>query len=108
SLNEKYYGSQMSCDETIAYEWARIPHFYNAFYVYKYATGFSAAVQIAGDVLQGKNIEEYKKFLTTGGSDYPLNELKIAGVNLVEGGPVEACMVAFENTLAEFEKAFSN
>lgn len=108
SLNSRYYGDQICADDTISYEWARIPHFYNAFYVYKYATGFSAAVQIANDVLQGKNVEAYKKFLSTGGSDYPLNELKIAGVDLVEGGPVEACMVAFENTLAEFEKAFSN
>jgi oligoendopeptidase F len=107
NLNRKYYGPGMTYDDTISYEWSRIPHFYNAFYVYKYATGFSAAVQIAGDLLQNKNVESYKKFLSSGGSDYPLEELKIAHVDLVGGEPVEACMRAFEKALDEFEKAFS-
>lgn len=107
-LNKKYYGPVMCYDDTIPYEWARIPHFYNAFYVYKYATGFSAAVQIAGDLLQNKNVESYKKFLSSGGSDYPLEELKIAHVDLVGGEPVEACMRAFASALDEFEKTFSN
>jgi oligoendopeptidase F len=107
-LNSKYYGPGMTYDDTIPYEWARIPHFYNAFYVYKYATGFSAAVQIAGDLLQNRNVAAYKKFLSSGGSDYPLEELKIANVNLVGGEPVEACMRAFADALDEFEKIFSN
>ena len=105
-LNREYHGNEMCQDDTISYEWARIPHFYNAFYVYKYATGFSAAVQIATNVLQGKNVDAYKRFLCSGGSDHPLEELKIAGVDLVEGGPVEECMHAFDAALAEFEKAF--
>lgn len=105
-LNKKYYGPGVAYDDTIPYEWSRIPHFYNAFYVYKYATGFSAAVQIAGDLLQNKNVESYKKFLSSGGSDYPLEELKIAHVDLAGGKPVEACMRAFENALDDFEKIF--
>lgn len=105
-LNKTYYGPGMAYDDTISYEWARIPHFYNAFYVYKYATGFSAAVQIAKGLMQNTGQEGYKKFLSSGGSDYPLEELKIANVDLVGGGPVEACMRAFEDALAEFEKAF--
>lgn len=106
-LNKKYYGPGMTYDDTITYEWSRIPHFYNAFYVYKYATGFSAAVQIAGDLLRNRNTGAYKKFLSSGGSDYPLDELKIANVDLVGGEPVEACMRAFEKALDEFEKIFS-
>ncbi len=107
-LNSAYYGPGMEADDTIAFEWARIPHFYNAFYVYKYATGFSAAVQIAQSILQTGDESAYKRFLSTGGSDYPLAELKIANVDLAEGGPVRSCMQAFDQALAEFEKTFSN
>ena len=85
---------------------ARIPHFYNAFYVYKYATGFSCAVQISRHIIETGDASAYKQFLKTGGSDYPLNELKIAGVDLAGGEPVRACMKAFEEALNEFEKLF--
>ena len=107
-LNARYYGKDMQRDEFITYEWARIPHFYNAFYVYKYATGFSCAVQIASDILSGKKdaVSQYIGFLSSGGSGHPLDLLKLAGVNLASGGPVEVCMREFENALAEFEKAF--
>jgi len=106
-LNARYHGSGMREDDTIIYEWARIPHFYNAFYVYKYATGFSCAVAIAQDILSGKKdaVKKYISFLSSGGSDHPLNLLKIAGVDLAGGGPVEACMKEFERALEEFEKA---
>ncbi len=104
-LNARYHGPQMQTDELISYEWARIPHFYNAFYVYKYATGFSCAVQIASDILSGKEgaVERYIKFLSAGGSDHPLELLKIAGVYLEDGTPVEVCMKEFARALAEFE-----
>ena len=107
-LNRVYYGPDIAQDDTIAFEWARIPHFYNAFYVYKYATGFSAAVQIAQDILKTGDASAYRRFLTTGGSDYPLRELKIANVDLADGSPVQACMRAFDAALLEFEKMFSD
>lgn len=105
-LNALYHGKGMKEDDTIVYEWSRIPHFYNAFYVYKYATGFSCAVAIAQDILSGKKnaVDNYIKFLSAGGSDHPLNLLKIAGVDLAGGGPVEACMKEFERALGEFEQ----
>ncbi len=104
-LNARYHGPQMQTDELISYEWARIPHFYNAFYVYKYATGFSCAVQIASDILSGKEgaVERYIKFLSSGGSEHPLELLKIAGVYLEDGTPVEVCMKEFARALSEFE-----
>jgi len=107
-LNAAYYGPGMTEDDTIPFEWARIPHFYNAFYVYKYATGFSAAVQIAQEILKTGDAGAYRRFLTTGGSDYPLAELLTANVDLADGGPVKACMQAFAEALLWFEKSFSN
>lgn len=108
-LNELYHGPSMAKDDTIVYEWARIPHFYNAFYVYKYATGFSCAVNIASDIMSGKKdaVKNYIKFLSSGGSDHPLNLLKIAGIDLASGEPVRVCMQEFEKALTEFEKALS-
>lgn len=107
NLNAAYYGPGMKADDTISFEWSRIPHFYNAFYVYKYATGFSAAVQIAQDILKTGDASAYRAFLTTGGSDYPLRELLVAHVDLKDGGPVAACMREFERAFLEFEEVFS-
>lgn len=106
-LNALYHGKTMQPDDNIRYEWARIPHFYNAFYVYKYATGFSCAVQIAADILAGKKnaVKNYIKFLSSGGSDHPLELLKIANVDLASGQPVEVCMQEFGKALQEFEMA---
>ncbi|MGI6152847.1 MAG: oligoendopeptidase F [Christensenellaceae bacterium] len=105
-LNARYHGPSMQRDDTIIYEWARIPHFYNAFYVYKYATGFSCAVSIAKDILSGKKdaVKNYIRFLSSGGSDHPLELLKIAGVDLASGKPVATCMEEFKSALAGFEK----
>lgn len=105
-LNELYHGPKMALDKEITYEWARIPHFYNAFYVYKYATGFSCAVTIAKNLLSGNRnaVADYIKFLSSGGSNHPLELLKIAGVDLISGEPVDVCMKEFKNTLMEFEK----
>ena len=106
-LNREYYGEAIKTDDTIALEWARIPHFYNAFYVYKYATGFSAAVTIATGIYQRKEgvLEAYKEFLKSGGSDYPLELLKKAGVDFIDGDPIENCMRTFAQILKEFKEA---
>ncbi len=99
-LNKFYYqGVQM--DDEISMEWARIPHFYNAFYVYKYATGFSAAVALANGILQGgpEELAKYLEFLGSGGKDYPLELLKKAGVDMEEPQPVEACLHSFDENL---------
>lgn len=104
-LNEQYYGSDIVADPLIAYEWARIPHFYSSFYVYKYATGFSAAVAIAQRILKdGKSsVEPYLEFLKSGDSDYPLELLKKVGVDLTTPEPVLNALKVFEGLLDEFE-----
>lgn len=103
-LNGLYYAGAEN-NEIMDVEWARIPHFYNAFYVYQYATGFSSAVAIAGRIAEGGDPADYLKFLTTGGSDYPLEELKIAGVDLTKPETVTSAMKVFEETIEEMEKA---
>ena len=100
-LNERYYPGVRSTPETDA-EWARIPHFYNAFYVYQYATGFCSAVAIADSILNHGGAGEYLRFLSTGGSMYPIDELKIAGVDLTSPEPIDRAMKVFAETLDEF------
>ena len=104
-LNDKYYGPSVERDDTIRYEWARIPHFYNAFYVYKYATGYSAATAISGRILEegAPAAQRYIEFLKTGESDHPIELLKIAGVDMSTPQPVRDAMKTFENILNEFE-----
>ena len=106
-LNALYYDGAV-INELQDIEWARIPHFYNAFYVYKYATGFSSAVTIAKKILEENGAEEYLKFLSTGGSDYPLEELKIAGVDLTKPDTVAAALSEFDTALTELEALLSN
>ena len=102
SLVELYYdGAEVP--ENIAYEWAYIPHFYTAFYVFQYATGFSSAVAIASHIVETGDAEGYLKFLTTGGSDYPLNELKLAGVDLTSPQPVKDALKVFADTVDELK-----
>jgi oligoendopeptidase F len=103
-LNALYYGEKMGRDKDIALEWSRIPHFYNAFYVYKYATGFSCAETIVEMLLKEGEpaVKRYTDFLKSGGSDYPLELLKKAGVDLVSGEPIRVCMQAFAEALNEF------
>ncbi|MEL7568897.1 MAG: M3 family oligoendopeptidase, partial [Bacillota bacterium] len=105
-LNKDYYGPDMVADEEIALEWARIPHFYNAFYVYKYATGFSAASALAQGILEEGHpaVARYLEFLRGGGSDYPINLLKKAGVDMNEPQPVIQALQVFEEMLGEMEK----
>ena len=102
-LNELYYNGAV-VDELQDIEWARIPHFYRAFYVYQYATGFSSAVAIASRIFETGDAENYLKFLSTGGSDYPLEELKIAGVDLTKPDTVQNAMKVFADALDEFEQ----
>ena len=101
-LNELYYEGAV-VNELQDIEWARIPHFYNAFYVYQYATGFCSAVSIAKKILEEDGAADYLRFLSTGGSDYPLEELKIAGVDLTRPDTVADAMKEFDKALAELE-----
>ncbi|MDF2521798.1 MAG: oligopeptidase [Clostridia bacterium] len=105
-LNVQYYGPDMIVDELIDMEWSRIPHFYTSFYVYKYATGFSAATSIAHSIInQGKPaIDKYLEFLKSGGSDYPIELLKIAGVDMNTPEPVNNALKVFENLLNQMEE----
>lgn len=105
-LNVQYYGPDMVVDDYIDLEWARIPHFYSSFYVYKYATGFSAATAFSQQMLkEGKPaVDRYLSFLRSGGSDYPLNLLKNAGVDMTTPDPVNNGLKVFEGLLDEFEQ----
>ena len=105
SLNKKYYAN-LAFDELISYEWMRIPHFYSSFYVYKYATGFSAAMAIAGMIRTegAPAVERYKSFLKAGCSLYPLDALKLAGVDLSTPEPVRKALSQFDALLTRYEK----
>ncbi|MBR2569836.1 MAG: oligoendopeptidase F family protein, partial [Paenibacillus sp.] len=105
-LNKKYYGDEMVVDKDIAIEWARIPHFYSSFYVYKYATGFSAAQSFAKQILdEGQPaVERYLGFLKSGGSDFSINILKKAGVDMSTPAPIEEGMSVLESLIEEMEK----
>ena len=104
-LNQEYFGENVVVDEEIKYEWARIPHFYYNFYVYKYATGLSAACHIVNDILSGKEnaVENYKKFLKCGRTKNPLDSLKIAGVDLSQKEVVESAIKMFDEIIEEFK-----
>lgn len=106
SLNEFYYGEDIVIDEEIKYEWARIPHFYNPFYVYKYATGHSAAIALSRKILKegDEAIDKYIDFLKSGGSNYPIDLLKGAGIDMATTQPIENALKVFEKLLDEFEE----
>lgn len=110
NLVKKYFGPNVLCDDLIKYEWARIPHFYYNFYVYKYATGISAASYIVDGILNNKEgaLENYIKFLKLGGSMYPLDELKIAGVNLNSKSVILSAIKTFEKYLKEFKDIYNS
>jgi oligoendopeptidase F len=105
SLNEKYFGNDMVIDDKIAMEWARIPHFYTPFYVYQYATGFAAAVTISQKILeQGEPaVKGYMDFLSSGSSDYPIEVLKKAGVDMTKTDALDGAFQVFDRLLDEFE-----
>ena len=105
-LNKKYFGPNVVVDDKIKYEWMRIPHFYYNFYVYKYATGLSSACYIVDGILNKKEgaLENYLKFLTTGGSMYPTDELKVAGVDINDPKVIESAIKMFDDTINDFRK----
>lgn len=106
-LNEKYFGSSLVIDEEIDIEWARIPHFYYNFYVFQYATGISAALALADRVVNGgkKEKEDYLNFLKSGSSRYPMEILKVAGIDMSTPAPVHAAIEKFRSTLKELKQA---
>ncbi|WP_350344093.1 oligoendopeptidase F [Proteinivorax tanatarense] len=109
NLNEKYFGHDAVIDEPISMEWARIPHFYRSYYVFKYVTGFSAATSIAEDILSNKPQakENYLAFLKGGGSDYAMNLLKKAGVDMTKPDPIEKTIAVFDRLMDELEELMS-
>ena len=106
ALNKLYFGPDMISDDPIALEWTRIPHFFYNYYVFQYATGFSAAVAIAERILaEGESaVADYKKFLSSGGSDDPISLLKIAGVDMSSPESVNAALALFGELVDEMEK----
>ena len=104
-LNVDYFGAEMTVDGEIDYEWERIPHFYTPFYVYQYATGFSAAVAISSRILDGDAdvIDGYRKFLEGGCTKPPVELLKLCGVDLSSPQPVKEALAVFEDLLKRFE-----
>ena len=105
-LNKLYFGEEICVDQEIAMEWARIPHFYTPFYVYQYATGFSAAIALSKQILEqgAPAVEQYKKFLKGGSSMYPLELLKMAGVDMEQKAPVQDALAVFAQYLDEMER----
>lgn len=105
-LNELYFGPDMIVDEQINMEWARIPHFYNSFYVYQYATGFSAAIALSKRILElgEAGVRDYMKFLTGGCAKYPIELLKDAGVDMESPKPVKDAMAVFEDFVNQLEQ----
>lgn len=105
-LNKKYFGKHVNVDEQIGLEWARIPHFYYNYYVYQYATGYSAATSLASQIMTEKDVavDRYINYLKAGSSDFPIEVLKKAGVDMTSKQPILEALDVFEEKLNEFEK----
>ena len=106
NLNKKYFTDEAISDDLIKLEWARIPHFYTSFYVYKYATGISVACKIVSDILENKEgaLDNYMKFLSSGGSDFPLEILKKTGIDIANDDTIDKALEMFRTTLKEFKE----
>lgn len=104
-LNKRYYGGAVTADEAIAVEWARIPHFYYDYYVFQYATGFSAAVALSRRILEGGQsaVDDYLRFLSSGCSKTPIELLKLAGVDMSTPQPVNDALALFDELIMEME-----
>lgn len=104
-LNARYYGDAVERDENIAFEWSRIPHFYYNHYVYQYATGFAAATALSKRILEGEEgaLEKYLTYLKSGSSDYPIEVMKKAGLDMTDATYLEDAMKVFETRLNELE-----
>lgn len=101
NLNLKYHGKDVKLDSKSDMEWSRIPHFYNAFYVYQYATGYSAAIALSQKILAGQN--DYRKFLESGSSEYSIDILKKAGVDMTNPTPIKNALEYFKNLVEQME-----
>ncbi len=106
ALNDAYYGPEVHVDDLISIEWARIPHFYYNFYVYQYATGISASAALAQQILSegAPAVERYRRFLTRGSSDYSINLLRDAGVDMTSPAPIQQALDLFDRYIGEMEK----
>lgn len=106
ALVKKYHGPAVEVDEAIAMEWARIPHFYTPFYVYQYATGYSAAIALSERILSGdpSAVEDYIRFLSGGSSADPIDLLKLAGVDMSSQHPIEEALNLFNNLIIQFKQ----
>jgi oligoendopeptidase F len=105
-LIKDYFGEDLVMDEEVQYEWSRIPHFYRPFYVYKYATGYSSAVALS-EAIRGEGapaVRRYREFLSMGGSAYPLDELKHAGVDLTTTAPIDTALKKFAAVIEDAER----
>jgi len=104
NLNSKYYGPDVVIDDLINIEWARIPHFYSAFYVYKYVTGFVSACSLSRQIVESGNVarDKYLDFLSKGSSNWPLEILREAGVDLLSDAPFEDAIKMFKEWLNEW------
>lgn len=109
NLNDEYYGGLVETDEEVKYEWMRIPHFYNAFYVYKYATGFSAAIAIANNILKEETnaVDNYLSFLKSGGTNFPIELLKTAGIDMSSPQPIEDALLYFGTLVDDLENLYN-
>jgi oligoendopeptidase F len=105
-LNVAYFGKDIVVDPEIDMEWSRIPHFYTAFYVYQYATGYSAAIALSRRILNegAPAVEDYIRFLSSGSSNYPIELLKAAGVDMGTKEPVNQALQLFEELLDQMEE----
>ncbi len=105
-LNKKYFGDEIVIDEEIGLEWSRIPHFYYNYYVFQYATGFSAATALSKQILEEGQpaVDRYLDFLKAGSSDYPIEVLKKAGVDMTSSEPIKQALQVFEEKLTEMEQ----
>ena len=105
-LNEQYFGPDMVVDDKIALEWARIPHFYYNYYVFQYATGYSAAIALSRRILKEGEpaVQDYLKFLSGGCSQSPIDLLKGVGVDMTSPAPVEEALALFGELLDEMEQ----
>ena len=104
---DAYFGPDFAIDPELDLEGLRIPHFYSAFYVYKYATGISAAVALAGQVLESGDTTRYLNFLRSGGSRFPIETLAEAGVDMASPAPIEAALRLFERRVEELARLLS-
>lgn len=103
-LNEDYFGSGVEVDEEIQLEWARIPHFYRNFYVYKYATGFLSAVILSKNILEGRGLDSYLTFLSDGSNHYPIDQLKMAGVDVMDPKSFDSAFQVFKDLVDELRE----